>query len=48
VKTNAQGRKRPGNADEMIGNVRAYLRRRQRQPKVVKAYFEEEHVRYAA
>jgi len=48
VKTNAQGRKRPGNAEEMIGNVRAYLRRRQRQPNVVKAYFEEEHVRYAA
>jgi hypothetical protein len=28
--------------------VRGYLRRRQRQPHIVRRYFEEVHVRYAA
>jgi len=28
--------------------VRSYLRSTQRRPDIVKAYFEEEHVRYAA
>lgn len=48
VKTNALGRRRPRNRDELIADTRAHLRRRQRQPQVVASFFEEEHVRYAA
>ena len=48
VKTNALGRRRPHTREEMIQTVRGYLRKRQRQPQVVKAYFQERHVRYAA
>lgn len=48
VKGNALGRKRPRNAKELMRGVRSYLRRRQHQPKVVKRYFEEDHVRYAS
>ena len=48
VKSNAQGRRRPNNQAEMIGNVRSYLRSTQKQPHIVKAYFHEQHVRYAA
>ena len=48
VKSNALGRKRAHNRTELIANVRGYLRRRQRQRDVVKNYFHEKHVRYAA
>ena len=48
VKSNAQGRRRPNNQTEMIGNVRSYLRSTQKQPHIVKAYFHEQYVRYAA
>jgi len=48
VKSNALGRQRPSNADDLIRGVRSYLRRRQRQPAVVQRYFLESHVRYAA
>ena len=48
VKSNALGRRRPRNQDELTKNTRGYLRRRQRQPHIVRKYFEEEHVRYAA
>jgi transposase len=48
VKSNAHGRRRPNNQTEMISNVRSYLRSTQKQPDVVKAYFHEQHVRYAA
>ena len=48
VKTNAHGRRRPKDQPEMINNVRSYLRSTQKQPGVVKRYFDEEHVRYAA
>lgn len=48
VKTNAVGRQRPADQFQMISNVRSYLRGTQRRPDIVKAYFEEEHVRYAA
>lgn len=48
VKSNAVGRKRASDQDELISNVRSYLRSRQRKPHVVKKYFHEEHVRYAA
>jgi transposase len=39
---------RPRHQDELIGNVRGHLRRRQKQPHVVRRFFQEKHVRYAA
>ncbi len=48
VKTNAVGRIRPLNREEMIGNVRACLRSPQAHRSAVKRYFQEEHVRYAS
>lgn len=48
VKSNAVGRRRPHTRVEMIHTVRGYLRGRQRKPELVKRYFQEEHVRYAA
>lgn len=48
VKSNAVGRKRAHNQQELITNVRSFLRSRQRQPYIVKKYFQEEHVQYAA
>lgn len=48
VKTNAAGRQRPRDADEMMGNIRGYLRSTQRQPALVVNYFHAGSVRYAA
>jgi transposase len=48
VKTNALGRVRPVNVQEMMGNVRSYLRITQARPRLVKNYFRESHVKYAA
>lgn len=48
VKTNAVGRKRPRDKWELMGNVRRFLWSTQRQPKKVRRYFHEPHVRYAA
>jgi transposase len=48
VKSNALGRRRPATQDEMITDVRGYLRGTQRRPEIVRSYFSEEHVRYAA
>jgi transposase len=48
VKTNAVGRRRPSCQPELVRNVRGFLRSRQRQPHIVKRYFLEESVRYAA
>jgi len=48
VKSNALGRQRPATRAEMIDGVRSYLRSTQRQPKIVKSYFQAESVRYAA
>lgn len=39
---------RPHDQREMMGNVRSHLHRRKKQPQVVKRFFDEEHVRYAA
>jgi transposase len=47
VKSNAVGRRRAKNQGELIANTRSYLRSRQKQPAIVKHYFQEEHVRYA-
>lgn len=48
VKTNAVGRRRPHDQNQMMHNVRSYLYGRQRKPHVVKKYFEADSVRYAA
>ena len=48
IKSNAVGRQRARKQDELISNVRGYLYSRQRQPHIVKKYFEESHVQYAA
>jgi len=48
VKSNAVGRRRPSSQQEMISEVRAYLRSTQRQPHIVRNYFNHKDVRYAA
>jgi len=48
VKSNAVRRKRPPTLQDMIDNVRSYLRSRQRKTAVVKSYFQAPSVRYAA
>jgi len=48
VKTNGLGNSRPSNRAELMAGVRGHLRRRQRQPHVIRNLFQEKHVRYAA
>jgi len=48
VKSNAVGRKRARGLNQMIAHIRSYLWGRQRRPYIVKNYFKERHVRYAA
>ncbi|MGE0480346.1 MAG: transposase [Vicinamibacterales bacterium] len=48
VKSNSVGRRRARNADELIADVRGYLRGTQRQPAIVERYFHARPVRYAA
>jgi transposase len=48
VKSNALGRKRPTTLGDLMQSVRGYLRSRQRTPGIVRRYFLEPHVRYAA
>lgn len=48
VKSNAVGRRRARCRTELVGNVRAYLRSTQRRPDIVRNYFQEKSVRYAA
>lgn len=48
VKSNAVGRRRAATKAELKANLRGYLRSTQRQPHVVRSFFREEHVRYAA
>jgi transposase len=47
VKSKAVGRRPPLDAENLMSNVRAYLRRTQRMPHVVQSFFDGEHVRYA-
>jgi len=44
----AMRQQRPLDQHPMMGNVRAHLRRRQKQPQVVQRFFQQQHVRYAA
>src|SRR5512132_622413 len=46
VKANAAGRRRPRTAAELTGELRAYVRRRQRQPEVVARFFQHPTTRY--
>ena len=48
VKANALGRRRPRDAEEMRADVSAYLRSPQRQPEIVRNFFNAESVQYAA
>lgn len=48
VKSNAVSKRRPHNQSQMMRAVRSYLQRRRRDPDLVKRYFHEESVRYAA
>ena len=47
VKQNAVGRRRATSREEMMADVRGYLRSTQKQPDVVMSYFEAPSVRYA-
>ena len=48
VKSNAVGTRRPHNRLQMTRTVRGYLKRRRRNPSLVKRYFHQDSVRYAA
>ena len=48
VKGNALGKRRPHNQQEMIKGIRSYLSSRQKKPEIIKNYFNEQSVRYAA
>jgi transposase len=48
VKANAAGRRRPRSAGELRQELHGYLRRRQRQPKVLVGFFDHPTTRYAA
>jgi len=48
VKTNAVGRRRAHNHSQLMGHVRRYLERRRANPDLVRRYFHEASVRYAA
>jgi transposase len=47
VKQNAVGRRRATSREDMIADVRGYLRSRQRQPEIVKKFFHAPSVQYA-
>jgi len=48
VKTNAVGKRSPRNRPQMVRAVRRHLERRRRDPELVRRYFHEKSVRYAA
>jgi len=48
VKGNAVGRRRPQDEEHMVNGVRSYLHSTQKQPHIVRSYFQKETVRYAA
>ncbi len=48
VKSNGVGRRRAATREELVGNVRSYLRGTQRRPDIVRNYFKGKHVTYAA
>lgn len=48
IKTNALGKQRPRNRDELVSNVKSFLRVKQMKADRIKAYFHAKHVLYAA
>lgn len=48
VKSNALGRKRPRTQKQMIRHIRSHMQMRQNDPALVRRFFHEESVRYAA
>ena len=48
AKSNTLGRRRPKDKGEMDADLRSYLRSTQRRPDLVRSFFQERHVRYAA
>lgn len=48
VKSNAVGRQRAADQQQMMANVRSHLRSAQKRPECVKAFFEADAVAYAA
>lgn len=48
LKTNAVGKKRPINRDQLTKNVRSFLKKKQSDRNKVVAYFHAKHVKYAA
>jgi transposase len=48
VKSNTIRKNRPSQQNELVKNLRSYLRKRQQQPHIVENYFLGKHVRYAA
>jgi transposase len=48
VKSNTIRKNRPSQQNELVKNLRSYLRKRQLQPHIVENYFQGKHVRYAA
>lgn len=48
VKSNAVGRKRAKNQEELLNNTKSHLRSRRRRPDIIRNFFKEKHVRYAA
>jgi transposase len=48
IKSNALGRKRPRNQEEMAKLIRSLLRSRNKMPQIVKNYFKKDEVKYAA
>ncbi len=48
LKSNVFSSGRPRTRDELVGQTRSYLRATQKRPDIVRAYFQEAHVNYAA
>jgi transposase len=48
IKSNAVGRKRAKDPEELENNVRSFLKRKQKNSESVQKYFHEKHVQYAA
>lgn len=47
VKTNAVGQRRPHDKQQMLGDLRTYMRSTQQQPEIVKSYFRHPSAKYA-
>lgn len=48
LKSNVFSSRRPQTSDELVARTRCYLKATQNRPDIVRAYFQEAHVNYAA